>query len=317
MAVAPFFDKAALGASQVLQGFDFKAFQEALERQVVGVAFDEAACSHEGRATLDLTVNLLARLYPSLTFRASGDGEGIRADLQSLAKAINPVIVVEEDFSRATVVLTVGETPSKLEVPTFYLGSNGWLAKVSQVGPVGSGESGNPYGALAAACFGTANLFRLVFQEWLPHGELDHDILLSLDNYERDSLATNSVLEPADAGETYLVGVGAIGNAAVYALARTWDVAGDLHLIDPETVDTTNPQRYLPYPGQRRRQEQSSGRRPRTQARTHSVPATLSRNVLGAIFDHTRAQRADARRGGAGLGGSPDRRASVFARMGC
>ena len=130
MAIAPFFDKAALGASQVLQGFDFRAFQDELERQVVAIAFDGAVRSHEGRATLELTANLIARLYPRLTFHAfRAEDEEIRKEIQALVRAINPEIDIEESLTCATTVLVVGNTRPELAVPTFYLGSDGWLAK--------------------------------------------------------------------------------------------------------------------------------------------------------------------------------------------
>jgi molybdopterin/thiamine biosynthesis adenylyltransferase len=42
-----------------------------------------------------------------------------------------------------------------------------------------------------------------------------------------------------------LVGVGAIGNAFVWAMSRLRGVKGELHLIDHETIELTNLQRYL------------------------------------------------------------------------
>ena len=41
-----------------------------------------------------------------------------------------------------------------------------------------------------------------------------------------------------------LVGVGAVGNSAAWALART-PLAGQIHLIDPEAVEVSNLQRYV------------------------------------------------------------------------
>jgi molybdopterin/thiamine biosynthesis adenylyltransferase len=47
-----------------------------------------------------------------------------------------------------------------------------------------------------------------------------------------------------DLGEVHLVGIGAIGNAAVWTLARASKLAGRLHVVDPESVELTNLQRY-------------------------------------------------------------------------
>ena len=45
--------------------------------------------------------------------------------------------------------------------------------------------------------------------------------------------------------DTHLVGVGAVGSAAIYALAYLGDLQGVLHLIDNEAVDETNLNRYV------------------------------------------------------------------------
>jgi hypothetical protein len=52
-------------------------------------------------------------------------------------------------------------------------------------------------------------------------------------------------LKPVDLGEIYLVGLGAVGNGALWALARTPELSGVLHLIDHETVELSNLQRYV------------------------------------------------------------------------
>jgi len=67
MAFAKFFDRSVTAASQVLQNFNLEDFKAKLSAHVVGLAMDaRAVASVEGRATLDLTVRMLARLYPTL-----------------------------------------------------------------------------------------------------------------------------------------------------------------------------------------------------------------------------------------------------------
>jgi hypothetical protein len=64
-----FIFRATAAASQVLQGFDDAAFLLALRKHVIAVAFDDrAASSPEGVTALELTVDMLARLYPAITF---------------------------------------------------------------------------------------------------------------------------------------------------------------------------------------------------------------------------------------------------------
>ena len=90
MAVANFFVKSPMAASQVLQGLDPEALQQKLESCVVGIAFDhDAARSSEGGAAVRLALNLLSRFYPriaiidltrrdrDLTKTILGDGYGV------------------------------------------------------------------------------------------------------------------------------------------------------------------------------------------------------------------------------------------------
>jgi len=77
----------------------------------------------------------------------------------------------------------VGNTPiekgdgSKL---VFYIGSEGWLAKLSRQAPVGSGSSRLPFAAGVAACIAVANLFRYTFRESLGEVNYDDGFILSL-----------------------------------------------------------------------------------------------------------------------------------------
>ncbi len=248
MALADFFDRTELAASQVLQGFDPAAFKEILNSQVVAVAFDDAAArSVEGKVTLEMTINLLSRLYPRLAVLADGAAaEEMVDDLIWLARAINPKIDVGTDWEGVTVCLAVGGSEASGAGSTIYLGSDGWLTHVSTKRPVSSGATDNPFGAAAAACFGAANAFRAVFSSQLLNGGLDEDFSVSLLDYDPASTGPiNPELGPVDLGESHLVGLGAIGNGAVWVLSRVPRLSGDLNLVDHEEVDLTNLQRYV------------------------------------------------------------------------
>ena len=248
MAVVNFFDKAALGAAHVLQGFDRPSFLARLDTSPVGVAFDAvAATSSEGRVALELVVNLLSRLYPRLILAPDGDvATALAGELRDLAHMINPAIDIGEDLSGASVVVAVGTTPIAGDAPIVYIGSDGWIARLSPQGPVGSGTSDNSFGAAAAACFGAANIFRVLFAQQLPHGGVDEPFSLSLLDLRPNATDPASPSWSAiDLGESFLVGCGAIGNAAVWALARASGLTGTLHLIDHEPVELSNLQRYV------------------------------------------------------------------------
>lgn len=248
MARANFFDKAALAASQVLGGVGYDAFAAKLDAHTIGLAFDDTAAeTPEGRIALDLTVNLLARLYPTLALIPSGDrATALLSTLSATARAINPAIDLGASCDDVAAIVAVGSTPVSSQAPIVYIGSSGWIAKLSSVGPVGSGGTNNPFGAAAATCFGAANLFRLFFGAHLPGGDTAGDLTLSLIDLVPDATApADPALGTVDLGDTVLVGLGAIGNAAIWAFGRTTGLRGRLHLVDHEAVDLSNLQRYI------------------------------------------------------------------------
>ncbi|HZF93886.1 MAG TPA: E2 ligase fold family C protein [Allosphingosinicella sp.] len=247
MAVANFFDRSLLSASQALRGIAPAAIQQRLETIVVELAFDDhAAVAAEGRIALDLAVRLLARLYPTLRIIGpSNPALPLTAELEELAKAINPEIEISLT-GEADVRLIFGATTAEAGTQVIYAGSDGWLAKVSKVGPQGCGTTDLPFGAGAAACLGAANVFRAIFSDWLEAPQLDEAAVLSLLDFSTGASAAQGpgAIE-VDIGATPLVGLGAIGNGVIWALSRTRGVSGALHLVDHETVELSNLQRYV------------------------------------------------------------------------
>lgn len=197
MSIANFFDKVSLGASQLLHNYNREKFEELLLSHSILVSFDQnAAETREGKATLDLLTRLLARLYPRLQFEGPSD---LKEALEKLALAINPML----DISNVspTVNIVIGATETKVTCPTFYLGSAEWNCKFSRTKAIESQNSGNPFGAGAAACVGAANLFRTVFKEQLPHSEIDSDFELSLLNLELASSLDSQPVDDLDLGD--------------------------------------------------------------------------------------------------------------------
>lgn len=250
MALANFFDKSALAASQILSGYDRTAFESRLLNCPVELAFDQSGIkSAEAKATLDLTIRLLARLYPVLILtELEGGTTGLKQDLTNVALSINPAIEFQSESPVTTIV--VGNSIIERETPVFYIGSERWTVRFSPEKPVGSGMSLNPLAAGAAACFGAANVFRQVFGDQLQNARLDTAFNLSLIDFEKisssneepdDEIGSLSVGLP----ETVLVGLGAIGNGVVWALSKMPLLEGTLHLVDPEGIDLSNLQRYV------------------------------------------------------------------------
>ncbi|MEE8106171.1 MAG: E2 ligase fold family C protein [Planctomycetota bacterium] len=245
MALAPYFDKAALGAHAYLRGVQPDDFARILNDHVIALEFDESAtCGGEGAWTTELAINLLARLYPRIAVVPQGAATRAHADwLRSLALKVNPRVEFC-DAKAATVALAVGSSPTVTTARVVYAGSDGWMVRVSPVKPMGSGSGSNPFGAAAAACFGAANVFRTVFAEHLDDDGLDDFEISVLDLSVGESGSIES-LEGVSIGEVHLVGAGAIGNGAIWVLSRLPGLRGKLHIVDPELVELHNVQRYV------------------------------------------------------------------------
>lgn len=238
MGLADYYYRNAVAISQVLQGFQSDAFVDRLRGIRVAVSFgEEAATSRDGRELLNLFSRLAARLYPSLKFLTPPAGDQLADELMTLAKSINPNIDVSE-AGTPDIGIAVGIDALTIDAPTIYAGCNGWEARVGTQGPYGTSDYGNPFGAGFAACLAAANMFRYLF---LPQGAnlLDVDLSFPSDTTSFPSLSATTLTDPL-----VLVGVGAVGNSAAWALART-PLAGQLHLVDPEVIDLGNLQRYV------------------------------------------------------------------------
>lgn len=247
MEVANFFNKSALAASHVLQGFNPALFAARLATAPVALAFDKHAVAlAEGQATLDIAARLLARFYPHVPLQPlDEESRAYTTTLIGVMRSIHPAIDLTE--TAAAVSLVVGNTiVPPTAAPCLYIGSDGWVAKYSPLGPVGSGASNNPFGAGAAACIGVANIFRTVFADQLPGSTVDEAFTLSLLSYEAsEGEAVSPNLTALDFEETALVGLGAIGNGVGWALSYLRGAKGILHLVDHDPIDLSNLQRYV------------------------------------------------------------------------
>ena len=196
----------------------------------------DAVESTEGRYIADLVVRLVSRLFPRVQIRV--DDSTFADELATLATAINPNI---EFADASTIGISIG-VPMQSFDRTIYAGSRGWDAIVSTAESVGVGSTASPFGAGAAACLSVAELFKAVFG--LPTSTLDH-IEFSTFNRALGATSPDIATMPCDlGGPVVLVGLGAIGNGAVWALGKATS-SGQLHLVDPEVIELSNLQRYV------------------------------------------------------------------------
>lgn len=249
MAVANFFERTLMSASQAVRGIGPAVAEARLANAIIEVVHDKGAReTAEGQFALDMAIRLLARLYPAIRVIGDADGGAFRQGLEDLAASINPDIDLRPR-RKATARLVFGSDDLGEGPPSIFVGSDGWIAKVG-ASSQGFGSSNLPFGAGAAACLACANLFRLMFAQELD-GTLDADARLSLFDFSSGMRAVNGPKRfKAVLDDVPLVGIGAIGNSVVWALSRSVGISGTLHLVDPEAIELSNLQRYV-LPGQR------------------------------------------------------------------
>lgn len=238
MALAPYYHRAAVAASHVIAGFDEAAFRETLGGTHVGLSVGTSSVSSpEAQWLADFAVRMLARLYPALDLRVADSGLGDR--LSALAIAINPDIELR---GGASVGIAVGGDAPRFEF-TQFAGSKGWDALVSRREPLPTEQSDNPFGAGAAACLAVGEVFkRVLLPDW--ENRLNGDACFSTFHLEKGATEVDARPGGRFPDPTVLVGAGAIGNAALWALGRA-PLSGSLHVVDAECVDLGNLQRYV------------------------------------------------------------------------
>lgn len=235
MALAPFFSRAysAIGAHL---GITREELERVLSGQIVGIHLGSACSEGNEKWIAELLVNLLARLYPTLSI--SGD-ETVCGNLTANALAINPSIKIQCCPERATVVVYVGETPHGKN--GFIASASGWVARVGGTNP--STGPHNPYSSGAAAALAAWRVFQTVVVRPEKQSRIFPDVSLSLLDYGTET-GQEDPLPAINIGEVAVAGIGAVGNPALWAWSRHAGLTGEMHLIDPEDVELSNLQRY-------------------------------------------------------------------------
>lgn len=240
MPLADYYRRDAVAISQVLSGFDEASLRARVESVRLGISFSKAtAHSGEGAALLRLLVRLAARLYPTIILQPSHGADSMASELVDLAKSINPRVEIDGSLP-AGIDIQVGPHPGTTGSGPVrvFAGSYGWNALVSSEKEQSVGRSAIAFGAGAAACLAMANVFRRVF---LETPDLDRNLVFPTVPRILSKLDTIST---ATFKEGVLVGVGAVGNAALWALAAS-SLTAKIHLVDPEAVELSNLQRYV------------------------------------------------------------------------
>lgn len=226
------------------------------------------AAQPHAQLVFSFAVNLLARLHPVIQrldvvvptdtpltvslprWSATTLNEHIRLFLE----ALNPPVqwslgAAPPDLPDCTLLIGAAPVSSKEVV---FVGGDGWSATVSPLSAVPIGDQANPVGAYAAACLGVAEVWKRLLG---PHRHLfegmailplDEPLTFSTFSYRVGPAEPNPDLpETIDLRDLTIVGLGAGGGAAAFALASLHDIRGILNLIEPDEIIDSNLNRYV------------------------------------------------------------------------
>lgn len=235
--ISRFFERvhAAVGPHLMV---DRSSLEKRLQSFVVGLE-----CARPGTgdaATLsDLLVNQMARLYPTLCL--TGDDAGVARAID-IARSINPGIDIVHDAASASVgiqTMAAGFPPS---VPVLRVATAGWSAMVGTSASPQAVRTTNPFAAAAGAALANAAVFRRLLLEDSTAFDARH---IDVFGYESTPNEAHPALDGVDLDDLMVVGVGAVGNAALWTLGQLRNCTGNVVVVEPETIELSNLQRYV------------------------------------------------------------------------
>ena len=203
-----------------------------------------------GRIMLESAINLISRFVDKLAIRIPNSCPDIESNMKKLIVATGCEIE-DNDGIEPRIVLSVGPTNVKSEF-TVQINSSGWVSYVSCNSDVETflTYNENPIGAMGAACFGAAEVFKRLLDidgcnmAWMTtHPD---QICFSFLDY---TLSSNNSDFPKKINirNALLVGAGAVGNGFLYALSKVKNLQGDIAVLDHDIIDSTNLNRCLSY----------------------------------------------------------------------
>lgn len=243
----------------------------------VEVHVDEATLRmRNGFLAVSVTLNMLSRFVGTVELLVAGRcGGAIESALNSelarlrridtrpgrsvLLSWIEPGSAVSPR-EQAAARVWIGEirTSNAMPEPTdrdVSIAFDGWSCELGRGAPIGAAQpSAVPFGALSAACFAVAEVFKTLVAASLPDTErpgfqrrFTHAWRFSAWSMERlmDGPATllsagPQAVEPVTLDAVVQVGAGAVGNASALAFSTLSSVSGELRILDLKFVDEKN-----------------------------------------------------------------------------
>jgi len=181
----------------------------------------------------------VALLDASVLLTVAAGEERLATRIRELLQRTLPNVVTDVDASkRPAVEILVGRTAARSSAPVIGVNVSGYKFAVrdGQVASSGQEPAAHTIVELLAACYAAAAAVHRATEAELPMPirlpiEVDLAALLGTD--------VECLHQPVDLGTVFMAGAGAIGNGVLLGFSA-FDVHGDLHVCDPDTVTPGN-----------------------------------------------------------------------------
>ena len=229
----------------------FNLKSEVFSTTIITVELQRHAAGRRGNvAAFLLATNLLSRMFERVhavfpdeaaVHRHPWHLETVGAVMSELRDTVGGALRMGPPPGHSDVVLSIGGRSSVPAARRVVVRGSHWRAALDCDLP---GARDGVLGSLYAATLGAAQVLLHALEiGGAPYKPME-PFTFSLLDLLPSGLGDHSPA-PLSFPEAHLVGVGAVGSAAVYALAHLDDIHGTLHLIDNEKVDdTSNLNRY-------------------------------------------------------------------------
>jgi hypothetical protein len=217
--------------------------------------------SHAAQTTFVTAAMLMARsghrvflMAPDVTMVAPQPPLQPGAMIDQLARVGTDMLpgvefIVGEPEDEVDLVIGLGDTP--LDIPArrrIRLNAEAWAGIIMREAEPRPWQAALwPLGALAAAGLGAGEAFKIAMCKLLPYAVSPENTAarFAITDKARFELAPPDTPLCSDLGQIDCVSGGAITNAVLYCLARIPAVRAQGRIIEPETPDLTNLNRYM------------------------------------------------------------------------
>lgn len=244
---------------------DFYAKRDDRTNRCAEAAYQTAHCvvtsdvraieTFSGQVMLLAALNLLSRwcrrvsiVIPDINLHQEIDGRSPKfADfvLSQMCDAdpFGAFEIIKTPPPDVTIQLHAGENMRQCASRSVVISASGWLASISRNGHLAfpATDSPNFFGALAAACFGVAQVFKFALGS--PDDDLIADGVFDLFTLSRapsqQSLSDHDYIQSPELGKVLMVGAGSVASAAAYCLGLM-NPSCELAVVDRDRVKVEN-----------------------------------------------------------------------------